>query len=62
MPNLEDMRYRVMRIIVPMVHNSISPHIMHISDPGLAWTKLRDFYESKSMNRRLSIKFQFYSL
>jgi hypothetical protein len=51
-----------MRIIVPTVHDSITLHIMHISDPRLVWIKLRDFYESKSMNRRLSIKSQFYSL
>jgi hypothetical protein len=60
--NLEDTKYKAMRIIVPTVHDSIAPHIMHISDPRLVWIKLRDLYESKSMNRRLSIKSQLYSL
>ena len=29
----EDLRYRVTRIIVPTVRDSIMPHIMHIDDP-----------------------------
>jgi hypothetical protein len=51
-----------MKVIVPTVHDSIAPHIMHISNPRLVWIKLRDLSESKSMNRRLSIKSQLYSL
>jgi hypothetical protein len=60
--NLEDTKYKAMRVIVPTVHDSIAPHIMHISDPRLVWIKLRDLYKSKSMNRQLSIKSQLYSL
>jgi hypothetical protein len=35
---------------------------MHIHDPRLVWIRLRDLYESKSINRRLTLKQQLYSL
>jgi hypothetical protein len=56
------MKFKAMRIIVPIVYDSIAPHIIHIFDPRSVWIKLRDLYKSKSMNRRLTIMSQLYSL
>jgi hypothetical protein len=42
--------------------DSIMPHIMNISDPRKIWIKLWNLYQSSSMNRRLSLKSQLYSL
>jgi hypothetical protein len=58
----EDLRYRATRIIVPIVRDSIMPHIMHIDDPRKTWIKLINLYQSNSMNRHLSLKSQLYSL
>jgi hypothetical protein len=60
--NLKTQSIGQMRIIVPSVHNSIAPHIMHILDPKRVWIQLRHLYESKSMNKQLSINSQIYSL
>jgi hypothetical protein len=38
------------------------PHIMNIDDPRQVWIKLRSLYQNSSMNRRLSLKSQLYSL
>ena len=58
----EDLRYRALGIIVPTLCDSLVPHIMNLADPRLVWIKLRDLFESKSMNRRMSLKSQLYSL
>jgi hypothetical protein len=60
--NLEDLRYHAIGIIVPTIRDSLVPHIMNLEDPRLVWIKLRDLFESKSMNRRMSIKSQLYNL
>jgi hypothetical protein len=51
-----------MRIIIPTIKDSIMPHIMNIDDPRQVWIKLRSLYLNSSMNRRLSLKSQLYSL
>jgi hypothetical protein len=60
--NLDDLRYRAIGIIVPTIRDSLVPHIMNLEDPRLVWIKLQDLFESKSMNRRMSIKSQLYNL
>ena len=35
---------------------------MNLSHPRKMWIKLQDFYESKSINMRLTLNFQLYSL
>jgi hypothetical protein len=61
-PDLDDLRYRALRMIITSVSDSLLPHVLNISDPRTAWLKLRELYESKSMNRRLSLKSELYSL
>jgi hypothetical protein len=51
-----------MCIIIPTIKDSIMPHIMNIDDPRQVWIKLRSLYLNSSMNRRLSLKSQLYSL
>ena len=58
----EDLRYRAIGIIVPTLRDSLAPHIMNLADPKLVWLKLRDLFESKSINRRMILKSQLYSL
>ena len=58
----EDLRYKAIGIIVPTLSDSLVPHIMNLTDPRLVWVKLRDLFESKSMNRRMTLKSQLYSL
>jgi hypothetical protein len=58
----ETFKFRALCVITMMVKDSFLPHIMHIHDPRLVWIRLRDLYESKSINRRLTLKQQLYSL
>ena len=63
LPNLQDLRHRAIRITVPMVIDAILPHIMLIEDPKIMWIKLRDMFQSSSMNKCRTLKSQsFYSL
>ena len=60
--NLENQRYKATQSIVPTVKESILPHVMNMIDPRWIWIKLRELYESSSMNQRLSLMSQLYSL
>jgi hypothetical protein len=60
--NSEDLKFRALRYIVGSVTDSLLPHVMNIQDPRIVWIRLRDFFEPKSMNRRLTLKSQIYSL
>jgi hypothetical protein len=60
--NDENLRYCAMHIIIPTIKDSIMPHIMNIDDARQVWIKLLSLYQNSSMNRRLSLKSQFYSL
>lgn len=60
--DLEELKHKAVRIIATSVKDSLLPHIMHLSEPREMWIKLRDLYESKSTNRRLTLKSQLYSL
>jgi hypothetical protein len=59
---LEEKCHKANRIILPTVKDSLYSHIMHITDPRLIWIKLRDLYESKSMNKRLSLNSDLYTI
>jgi hypothetical protein len=61
-PDLEELRHKAVRIIVATVKDALVPYIMHMIDPRDVWIKLRDLFESKSMNRRLTLKSKLYSL
>jgi hypothetical protein len=58
----ETLMYRALRIIIPTVKDSIMSHIMNLDDPRQVWIKLCSLYQKCSMNRRLSLKSQLYSL
>jgi hypothetical protein len=54
--DIEELKFRALRVITMTVKDSLLSHIMHIHDPRLVWIHLRDLYKSKSMNRRLTLK------
>jgi hypothetical protein len=58
----EELKYKALQIIVLTVSDSLLPQIMAIIDPIIVWIKLRDLYESKRMNKKLTLKQQFHSL
>jgi hypothetical protein len=43
-PDLDDLRYRALRMIITSVSDSLLPHVLNISDPRTAWLKLRELY------------------
>jgi hypothetical protein len=60
--DIEDLKFRALRYIIGSVTDSLLPHVMHIPDPRIAWIRLRDLFEPKTMNRRLTLKSQLYGL
>ena len=59
---LEDQKIRAARIIISSVRDSVLPHIMSMRDPKQMWEKLATFYESKTLNRQMTLKTDLYNL
>jgi hypothetical protein len=61
-PDLKDLRYRALQMIITSVSNSLLSLVLNCIDTRFSWLKLQELYESKSMNRRLTLKGELYSL